>query len=161
HRPRHGRRHGRHVRQRAAHPAGRHDHAQGVLAARPAHPAPAPQAEDAPVQPDGHRRDPPGLDAGPGAAAPPPLPPQTARPPAAHEAGDAVLGYVLALDAQIQVASIIKRRDTRGVVYRTPIEERHTELRDDMRRDIIVSLGGLAAEEIWFGDTTGGPASDL
>jgi cell division protease FtsH len=78
-----------------------------------------------------------------------------------HEAGHAVLGYVLELDDQIQVASIIKRRDTLGVVYRTPIEERHTELREDMRRDIIVSLGGLAAEQIWFGDTTGGPASDL
>ncbi len=78
-----------------------------------------------------------------------------------HEAGHAVLGYVLELDDQIQVASIIKRRDTLGVVYRTPIEERHTELREDMHRDIVVSLGGLAAEMIWFGDTTGGPASDL
>jgi len=78
-----------------------------------------------------------------------------------HEAGHAVLGYILELDDQIQVASIIKRRDTLGVVYRTPLEERHTELREDMRRDIVVSLGGLAAEEIWFGDTTGGPSSDL
>jgi cell division protease FtsH len=78
-----------------------------------------------------------------------------------HEAGHAVLGYILELDDQIQVASIIKRRDTLGVVYRTPIEERHTELREDMRRDIVVSLGGLAAELIWFGDTTGGPVSDL
>jgi hypothetical protein len=30
-----------------------------------------------------------------------------------------------------------------------------------MRRDIVVALGGLAAEEIWFGDTTTGPSSDL
>jgi cell division protease FtsH len=78
-----------------------------------------------------------------------------------HEAGHAVLGYVLELDDQIQVASIIKRRDALGVVYRTPLEERHTELREDMRRDIVVSLGGLAAEEIWFGDISGGPSSDL
>ena len=78
-----------------------------------------------------------------------------------HEAGHAVLAYVLELDDQIQVASIIKRRDTLGVVYRTPLEERHTELSEDMRRDIVVSLGGLAAEEIWFGDTTTGPSSDL
>jgi cell division protease FtsH len=78
-----------------------------------------------------------------------------------HEAGHAVLAYVLELDDQIQVASIIKRRDTLGVVYRTPLEERHTELREDMRRDIVVALGGLAAEEIWFGDTTTGPSSDL
>jgi cell division protease FtsH len=78
-----------------------------------------------------------------------------------HEAGHAVLGYVLELDDQIQVASIIKRRDALGVVYRTPLEERHTELREDMRRDIVVALGGLAAEEIWFGDISGGPSSDL
>jgi cell division protease FtsH len=78
-----------------------------------------------------------------------------------HEAGHAVLAYVLELDDQIQVASIIKRRDTLGVVYRTPLEERHTELSEDMRRDIVVALGGLAAEEIWFGDTTTGPSSDL
>jgi ATP-dependent Zn protease len=78
-----------------------------------------------------------------------------------HEAGHAVLGYILELDDQIQVASIIKRRDTLGVVYRTPLEERQNELREDMRRDIVVSLGGLAAEEIWFGDITGGPSSDL
>jgi cell division protease FtsH len=78
-----------------------------------------------------------------------------------HEAGHAVLGYVLELDDQIQVASIIKRRDTLGVVYRTPIEEQQTELREDMRRDIIVSLGGMSAEEIWFGQSTQGPSSDL
>jgi cell division protease FtsH len=78
-----------------------------------------------------------------------------------HEAGHAVLGYILELDDQIQVASIIKRRDALGVVYRTPLEERHTELREDMRRDIVVSLGGMAAEEIWFGDVSGGPSHDL
>jgi cell division protease FtsH len=78
-----------------------------------------------------------------------------------HEAGHAVLAYILELDDQIQVASIIKRRDTLGVVYRTPLEERHTELREDMRRDIVVALGGQAAEEIWFGEPTTGPSSDL
>ena len=78
-----------------------------------------------------------------------------------HEAGHAVLAYVLLLDQQIQVASILKRRDTLGVVYHTPLEETHTNLSEDMRRDIVVSLGGMAAEEIWFGDTTGGPGSDL
>jgi len=78
-----------------------------------------------------------------------------------HEAGHAVLAYILELDDQIQVASIIKRRDTLGVVYRTPLEETLTSLREDIRRDIVVALGGLAAEEIWFGETTTGPGSDL
>jgi cell division protease FtsH len=78
-----------------------------------------------------------------------------------HEAGHAVLAYILLLDQQIQVASILKRQDTLGVVYHTPLEETHTNLSEDMRRDIVVSLGGLAAEEIWFADTTGGPGADL
>ncbi|HZD69495.1 MAG TPA: AAA family ATPase [Actinomycetes bacterium] len=78
-----------------------------------------------------------------------------------HEAGHAVLAYILELDDQIQIASIIKRRDTLGLVYRTPIEERHTHLREDMRRDIVVAFGGMAAEEIWFGESTGGPGHDL
>jgi len=78
-----------------------------------------------------------------------------------HEAGHAVLAFVLLVDQQIQVASILKRRDTLGVVYHTPLEETYTNLSEDMRRDIVVSLGGMAAEEIWFGDTTGGPGSDL
>jgi cell division protease FtsH len=78
-----------------------------------------------------------------------------------HEAGHAVLAYILLVDDQIQIASIIKRRDTLGVVYHTPLEERHTNLREDMRREIVMALGGMAAEEIWFGESTGGPGSDL
>jgi cell division protease FtsH len=78
-----------------------------------------------------------------------------------HEAGHAVLAYILLVDEQIQIASIIKRRDVLGVVYHTPLEERHNTLREDMRRDIVVALGGMAAEEIWFGESTGGPISDL
>ena len=46
-----------------------------------------------------------------------------------HEAGHAVLAYILELDDQIQVASIIKRRDTLGVVYRTPLEPPHRAAR--------------------------------
>ena len=78
-----------------------------------------------------------------------------------HEAGHAVVAYVLRLDDQIQVASIIKRGRTLGVVYSAPIEEHRTELREDIRRDICVSMAGMAAEDIWFGDTTGGPSADL
>jgi cell division protease FtsH len=78
-----------------------------------------------------------------------------------HEAGHAVVAYVLRLDDQIQIASIIKRGRTLGVVYSAPIEEHNTELREDIRRDICVSMAGMAAEDIWFGDTTGGPSADL
>ncbi len=78
-----------------------------------------------------------------------------------HEAGHAVLAYILLVDDQIQIASIIKRRDVLGVVYHTPLEERLTNLREDMRREIVMGLGGMAAEEIWFGESTGGPGSDL
>jgi hypothetical protein len=92
--------------------------------------------------------------------------PDTATPrdkqmTAFHEAGHAVIAYVLQVDDQIQIASIIKRSHTLGVVYTTPLEERNTELREDMLRDITVFLGGLVAEDVYFGDTTGGPSSDL
>jgi cell division protease FtsH len=78
-----------------------------------------------------------------------------------HEAGHAVVGYVLRLDEQIQVASIIKRGRALGVVYSTPVEESQSKLREDIQRDISMFMGGLAAEEIWFGQTTTGPSADL
>jgi cell division protease FtsH len=78
-----------------------------------------------------------------------------------HEAGHAVASYVLEVDDQIGLVSIIKRQRTLGHVSRNPLEERHSEFREDMRRDIIVSMAGMAAEAIWFGDTTTGPSSDL
>jgi cell division protease FtsH len=78
-----------------------------------------------------------------------------------HESGHAVAAYVLRLDDQIQIASIVKRQSVLGHVYSTPIEDRQSELREDMRRDIVVSMAGLAAEELWYGDTTDGTASDL
>jgi len=78
-----------------------------------------------------------------------------------HESGHAVVAYVLRLDDQIQIASIVKRQSVLGHVYSTPLEERQSELREDIRRDIVVSMAGLAAEELWYGDTTDGTASDL
>jgi cell division protease FtsH len=78
-----------------------------------------------------------------------------------HESGHAVLAYVLMIDHQVGLATIVKRRDTLGHVSPTPLEESFTELSEDSRRGIIMALGGLAAEEIWFGDTTSGPSSDL
>jgi len=78
-----------------------------------------------------------------------------------HEAGHAVLSYILLTDHQLGIATIIPRGGTGGHVSPIPLEESFTELSEDKRRWIVVFLGGLAAEQIWFGDTTHGPGSDL
>ncbi|HYY78968.1 MAG TPA: AAA family ATPase [Actinomycetes bacterium] len=78
-----------------------------------------------------------------------------------HEAGHAVLSYVLLTDHQLGIATIVPRGGTGGHVSPIPLEESFTELSEDKRRWIVVFLGGLAAEEIWFGDSTHGPGSDL
>ncbi len=78
-----------------------------------------------------------------------------------HEAGHAVLSYIMLTDHQLGIATIIPRGGTGGHVSPIPLEESFTELSEDKRRWIVVFLGGLAAEEIWFGDTTHGPGSDL
>ena len=78
-----------------------------------------------------------------------------------HEAGHAVLCYILMTDHQIGIATIVPRGGTGGHVYPIPLEESFSELSEDKRRWIVMFLGGLAAEEIWFGDTTHGPSSDL
>jgi cell division protease FtsH len=78
-----------------------------------------------------------------------------------HEAGHAIAMYVLELDNQLGLVTIVKRQRTLGHVSGTPIEERHSAFREDIRRDIVVSMAGMAAEDIWFGDTTSGPSGDL
>jgi cell division protease FtsH len=81
---------------------------------------------------------------------------------AIHEAGHAVASYALQRgDRQIQVISIIKRESALGLVHGMPVEETFSYSRDQLTSMIKVSLAGMAAEEIWFGQSGTGPSSDL
>ncbi len=57
--------------------------------------------------------------------------------------------------------SIIKRRDALGMLAHRDEEERFTRRHSEMRSLIEIALGGMVAEEIFFGESGTGPAGDL
>ncbi|HEX2032157.1 MAG TPA: AAA family ATPase [Actinomycetota bacterium] len=81
---------------------------------------------------------------------------------AVHEAGHAVASYTLEKgELQIQVITIQKREGALGLVHGQEVEEMYTRTQKQILARIQVSLAGLAAEDVWFGQTTTGPSSDL
>jgi len=78
-----------------------------------------------------------------------------------HEAGHAVVTYILHPTNDVFKISIIPRKDVLGVVYSQPKEELYHETKDKLLADIKVSLAGYAAEKMRFGVTTSGVASDF
>jgi len=81
---------------------------------------------------------------------------------AVHEAAHAVASYNLERgELQIQVITIQKRESALGLVSTQEIEEMFLRTQKQLLARIQVSLAGLVAEEIWYGQTTSGPSSDL
>jgi cell division protease FtsH len=81
---------------------------------------------------------------------------------AVHEAAHAVASYTLERgELQIQVITIQKRESALGLVSTQEIEEMFLRTQKQLLARIQVSLAGLVAEEIWFGQSTSGPSSDL
>jgi len=80
---------------------------------------------------------------------------------ATHEAGHATIAYFLGRSRQLDVLSIVKRRDSLGLLQHSDTEERFTQRRDEMNALLQISMGGLVAEEKWFDEVSTGPAGDL
>jgi ATP-dependent Zn protease len=80
---------------------------------------------------------------------------------ATHEAGHATVAYFLGQSRQMDVLSIVKRRDSLGLLQHSDTEERFTQRRDEMNALLKISMGGLVAEEHWFDEVSTGPAGDL
>jgi cell division protease FtsH len=80
---------------------------------------------------------------------------------ATHEAGHAAVAYVVGEGRKLDVLSIIKRRDSLGLLQHSDTEERFMQTREDMEALLRIAMGGLAAEEIFFGNVSSGPAGDL
>jgi cell division protease FtsH len=81
---------------------------------------------------------------------------------AIHEAAHAVASYTLHRgERQVQIITIQKREGALGLVSSQDIEDSYLDTQKQVLADIQVSLAGLVAEEIWFGQTTSGPSSDL
>jgi cell division protease FtsH len=80
---------------------------------------------------------------------------------ATHEAGHAVAAYLCGKDRKLEVLSIIKRRDALGLLAHSDAEERFTKTKSELEATLKISLGGMAAEQLFFGETGTGPSSDL
>jgi len=80
---------------------------------------------------------------------------------ATHESGHATVAYFSGKGRRLEVLSIIKRRQSLGLMAHGDEEERFTRTRSEIESGIAISLGGLVAEEIFFGESGTGPASDL
>jgi cell division protease FtsH len=77
---------------------------------------------------------------------------------ATHEAGHATVAYLVGKDRKLEVLSIIKRKDALGLLAHSEIEERFTRTRTEIVALIQIAMGGMVAEELFFGEAGTGPA---
>ena len=79
---------------------------------------------------------------------------------ATHEGGHAVVAHLVS-DRNLEVLSIIKRRDALGLLAHSDAEERFTRTEDELKGLMAIAFGGMVAEELSFGAASTGPAGDL
>ncbi|MDD5634128.1 MAG: AAA family ATPase [Candidatus Omnitrophica bacterium] len=78
-----------------------------------------------------------------------------------HESGHLIVNYLKAPAKTVFKASIIPRRGTLGVVWNPDREELHTHSKEYILSDIMIALGGYAAEKLKYGTTSTGVSSDF
>ncbi len=78
-----------------------------------------------------------------------------------HEAGHAVVINALPEADTVQKVSIISRGQAGGYTIAFPEEDRMLKSRNQLMSDMIVLLGGRAAEDVVFSDITSGASNDL
>jgi len=78
-----------------------------------------------------------------------------------HEVGHAIIGHLLAGCDPIRKISIIPRGFAGGVTWSLPQKDRAGISKSQFEDKISMALGGYVAEEIFFGETSTGPSSDL
>ena len=83
------------------------------------------------------------------------------RRTAYHESGHALLGMLQPGADPVRKISIIPRGQALGVTYQSPESDRYGYGESYLHGRIIGMLGGRAAEELIYGETTTGPESDL
>jgi ATP-dependent Zn protease len=87
--------------------------------------------------------------------------PDERRQIATHEAGHATLAYLVGEGRKLEVLSIVKRRDALGLLGHSDAEERFTSTKTELEALLTIAVAGMAAEEIFEGESGTGPAGDL
>jgi ATP-dependent Zn protease len=80
---------------------------------------------------------------------------------ATHEAGHAVIAYLVGQNRKLEVLSIIKRAESLGLLAHSETEERYTRTRTELVAAVQIAFGGMTAEELFFGESGTGPSSGL
>ena len=80
---------------------------------------------------------------------------------ATHESGHAAVAWLVGKSRKLEVLSIIKRSAALGLLAHSDREERFTQTESEMRALIEIGLGGLVAEQHFFGERSSGVSGDL
>ena len=80
---------------------------------------------------------------------------------ATHESGHATVAWLVGKSRKLEVLSIIKRSSALGLLAHSEAEERFTKTESELRSLVQIALGGMVAEQAFFGERSSGVASDL
>jgi cell division protease FtsH len=86
--------------------------------------------------------------------------PEERRVVATHEAGHATIAF-LTERRRLEVLSIVKRSGSLGLLAHGDLDEVYTRSRSELYALIDIAMGGMVAEELWFGESSTGPSGDL
>ncbi|MBU2252909.1 MAG: ATP-dependent zinc metalloprotease FtsH [Pseudomonadota bacterium] len=78
-----------------------------------------------------------------------------------HESGHALVARMLPGTDPIHKVTIIPRGHALGVTQQLPVDEKHTYPREYLINNIVILLGGRAAEELVLKDFTTGAGNDI
>ena len=78
-----------------------------------------------------------------------------------HEAGHAVVSYLLPTTDPVQEVSIVSRGMALGYTMSRPTSDKYQQTKTELEEQIVMMLGGRAAEKIVFNELTAGAASDI
>ncbi|MDO8626505.1 MAG: ATP-dependent zinc metalloprotease FtsH [Candidatus Magasanikbacteria bacterium] len=80
-----------------------------------------------------------------------------------HEAGHAIVGFILPNSDPVRKVSIISRGAAGGYTLKMPSEDKHYHTLAQFKDEIAMAMGGYVAEKMIFGEAnvSTGPSSDL
>ena len=89
------------------------------------------------------------------------LSPQEQEVVAYHEAGHALVGWMLPKVGKVRRVSVVPRGRSGGHTSFLPADDQHLQSKSQLEDTLAVHLAGRAAEEAAFGDLTSGACEDI
>ncbi len=87
--------------------------------------------------------------------------PEEKRKTAYHEAGHAIIAFLLKSLDPVRQISVIPSGRALGYTLNPPTEDKYSVYRNGMKDEIAMLLGGRVAEKIIFDDISGGASNDI